>query len=83
MSFAEDHLVSNPPLRQPGIGIPADCIKIGVCDLTGEGDTLCLAFTGKRRGQVSLVNPPLGPSEGEATVTQVAESFSAFLAMLH
>ena len=83
VSFAEDHLVGNPPLRQPGIGIPADCIKIGVCDLTGEGDTLCLAFTGKRRGQVSLVNPPLGPSEGEATVTQVAESFPAFLAMLH
>jgi uncharacterized protein (TIGR02996 family) len=47
VSFAEDHLVGNPPLRQPGIGIPADCIKIGVCDLTGEGDTLCLAFTGK------------------------------------
>lgn len=66
VSFAESHLVGNPPLRKPGIGIPRDCIKIGYCDLTGEWDTLCLAYTGARRGAVLLVNVPIGPVDGEA-----------------
>jgi uncharacterized protein (TIGR02996 family) len=82
VSFAEDHLRGNPPLRSPGIGIPVDCIKVGVCVLTGEGDTLCLAFTGERRGQVVLVNPALGRHD-EAITTPVAASFPKFLAMLH
>ena len=63
--FAESHLVGNPPLRKPGIGIPRDCIKIGYCDLTGEWDTLCLAYTGARRGAVLLVDVPLGPADGD------------------
>ena len=81
--LAESHLVGDPPLRQPGIGIPRDCIKIGYCDLMGEWDTLCLAYTGARRGAVLLVDVPLGPVDGEALFIQLAESFPVFIAMLH
>ena len=81
--FAEGHFVGNPPLRQAGIGIPRDRIKIGYCDLTGEWDTLCLAYTGARRGAVLLVEVTLGPVDGEALFMQLAESFPVFLAMLH
>ncbi len=83
VSFVESQLVGNPPLRDPGIGIPRDSIKIGYCDLTGTWDTLCLAYTGPRRGAVLLVDIPLGPVDGEARFIPLAESFSKFLAMLH
>ena len=80
--FTESHLVGNPPLRQPGIGIPRDCIKIGYCDLTGEWDTLCLAYTGAARSGFAR-GCPVGTGGRRGLFIQVAESFPAFLAMVH
>lgn len=86
LTLAQEHRVGSPPLVSPGIGIPADCIKIGVYNYTREGDALCLAYTGERRGQVFSVVPALGssapPPDDQPVVTPVAASFPEFLAIL-
>lgn len=82
LMLAENHLVGAPPLMSAGIGIPEDCIKIGVFTMTDDCDTLCLGFRGAHRGQVLSVVPAFLPNE-EPIVTPVARSFSEFLDMLH
>jgi uncharacterized protein (TIGR02996 family) len=87
VSFAQDHLVGSPPVYGPGIGIPADCIKVGTFEYTGEGDALCLAVTGERKGWVYSVVPAAGalapPPDDEPVVSPIAASFPEFLALLH
>ena len=85
VGFAQVQFVGGfPPLPddcKPGIGLPDDLIKIGYCEITGFGDTLCLGFKGPRRGQVWLLDPCTLPSE-EKIEQLVTPSFAEFLRRL-